>query len=66
MTRYADIEGRTFEPVFLVSRRDQQHRVAAVLAVQVPSGPRTVPAKELLAEIADQLLDHGDVTGIEI
>jgi hypothetical protein len=35
-----------------------------VLALHVPSGIRTVPSKDLLTQIADQLVEHGDVVGI--
>jgi hypothetical protein len=65
-SRYVDREGRTFEPIFLVSKRGGVTRIAAVLAMQVTMGPRTVPPKELLAEIAEQLVEHGDVMGIAI
>ena len=36
-------------------------RIAAVLALHVRSAARTVPSRELRADIAEQLLDHGDV-----
>jgi tetratricopeptide (TPR) repeat protein len=64
--RYTDGDGRCFEPIFLVGKREHEQRIAAVLAMQIAPGPRTIPPKELLAEIADQLFDHGDVTGIAI
>jgi hypothetical protein len=64
--RYTDGEGRLFEPVFLVARHEHEDRIAAVLAMQVNPGPRTVPPKELLAEIAEQLVAHGDVKGIPV
>jgi hypothetical protein len=64
--RYTDADGRCFEPIFLVGKRSNEERIAAVLAMQITPGPRTVPAKELLVEIADQLFDHGDVTGTPI
>jgi hypothetical protein len=65
--RYTDAEGRCFEPIYLVStREDRRQRIAAVLALQISAGPRTLPSKELLTEIADALFEHGDVTGIEI
>jgi tetratricopeptide (TPR) repeat protein len=64
--RYTDAEGRCFEPIFLVGKHEQGERIAAVLAMQIAPGPRTVPPKELLAEIADQLFDHGDVSGVPI
>jgi hypothetical protein len=64
--RYTDAEGRCFEPIFLVGKHEGGERIAAVLAMQIAPGPRTVPPKELLAEIADQLFDHGDVNGVPI
>jgi hypothetical protein len=65
-TRYTDAEGRTFEPIFLTARGERDERIAAVLALHVQPGPRSIPPKELLAEIACQLVEHGDVTGIVI
>jgi tetratricopeptide (TPR) repeat protein len=64
--RYTDGDGRCFEPIFLVGKRADEERIAAVLAMQIAPGPRTVPSKELLVEIADQLFEHGDVTGTPI
>jgi tetratricopeptide (TPR) repeat protein len=66
--RYTDGDGRCFEPIFLVGKREgeDEARIAAVLAMQIAPGPRTVPPKELLAEIADQLFEHGDVTGVAV
>jgi tRNA A-37 threonylcarbamoyl transferase component Bud32 len=65
-TRYTDLDGRTFEPIFLSARGQHDHRIAAVLALNVQPGPRSIPPKELLAEIASQLLEHGDVSGFVI
>jgi hypothetical protein len=61
--RFVDRSGRAYEPIFLSVSSDEGRRIAAVLALHVTPGPRTVASKELLAEIAGQLLEHGDVTG---
>jgi hypothetical protein len=61
--RYTDAEGRYFEPIFLVAKHDGEQRIAAVLVMQINPGPRTMPDKDLLAEIADVLFEHGDVRG---
>jgi tetratricopeptide (TPR) repeat protein len=59
--RYTDHEGRHFEPLPLFSFRDPKPKIAALLVFHVPSGPRNAPDKSLISEIADQLLEHGDV-----
>jgi hypothetical protein len=64
--RYTDPEGRVFEPIFLTAKGEHDERIAAVLALHVQPGPRSIPPKELLGEIACQLVEHGDVTGIVI
>jgi hypothetical protein len=61
--RYTDWSGRSFEPVWLVDENEGELRVAGVLALQVMSGPRNVPPRSLLSQIARQLLEHGDVRG---
>ena len=61
--RYTDWSGRSFEPVWLVYEIEGELRVAGVLALQVMSGPRNVPPRSLLSQIARQLLEHGDVRG---
>jgi len=38
--------------------------IVAVVALHVPYGLRTVPPKDLLTQIAEQLLEHGDVVGV--
>ncbi len=63
-TRYTDGEGRSFEPIFLSTRDREGERIAAVLALQVASGLRGPRPKQLIAEIAAQLLEHGDVAGV--
>ncbi len=64
--RYADALGQVFEPVFLEQRDDAGVLIVAVLALHVPFSLRTVPPKDLLAQIADQLLEHGDVIGVRV
>jgi hypothetical protein len=64
--RYRDSEGRSLEPVFLLARDDDTMKIAAVLALHVSSGPRTVIDRDLLADIARELLDRGDVTGLSV
>jgi hypothetical protein len=64
--RYRDAEGRSLEPVFLLARDDEAMKIAAVLALHVSSGPRTMIDRDLLAEIAKELLDRGDVTGVSV
>jgi hypothetical protein len=60
--RYTDQEGRCFESMPLVPPAER--RLAGVLALQVPPGVRTIPPRELRAEIAAQLFEHGDVDGL--
>jgi tetratricopeptide (TPR) repeat protein len=60
--RYTDQEGRCFESMLLVPPAER--RLAGVLALQLPPGVRTIPPRALRAEIAAQLLDHGDVDGL--
>ena len=62
-TRFVDQEGRAFEPLLLISEQSQPQRAAALLLVSYPTGPRTLGNRALLAEIADLLLEHADVTG---
>ncbi len=63
---FTDREGRTFFASVLVAAAEGQRTLAAVLAVQV-TGPRTpIPPASLRAEIASQLLSHGDVTGVSL
>jgi hypothetical protein len=59
--RYTDQDGRSFDSLLLITR--DERRLAGVLALQVPEGVRTVPPSALRAEIATQLLEHGDVDG---
>jgi hypothetical protein len=32
----------------------------------MPAGPRVIPPRPLLEELAHELLDHGDVSGIVV
>jgi hypothetical protein len=62
--RYTDEQGCSFEPLFLASSPAHGHRVAALLALQVMPGPRSPLPKDLIAELADFLLEQGDVDGM--
>jgi hypothetical protein len=62
--RYTDADGSVFEPFFLVESRSRGDRIAAMLAVPVPQGARCIPDRELLADLATELLTHGDVSGV--
>jgi hypothetical protein len=63
-SRFVDEDGRAFEPLFLVAHGERVDRIVAALAVHVEAGARTVAPKELLSQVAAQLLKHGDVDGI--
>jgi len=60
---FIDQDGRSFEPILLVSAIATPPRAAALLLVQYPAGPRSLGSRTLLCEIADLLLDNGDVRG---
>jgi hypothetical protein len=60
---YIDNEGRCFEPLLLVGTHGAPERAAALLLVQYPAGPRVPGSRLLLGEIADLLLNNGDVRG---
>ena len=62
--RYTDDHGRSFEPLFLITGPDHGHRLAAVLAIQVSGGPRSPLPKDLMSELADILVESGDVDGL--
>jgi hypothetical protein len=64
--RYTDGAGRSFEPILLSAHGEQGERIAAVFVLQVQPGPRALPSRPLMAEIAAQLLDHGDVAGVPV
>jgi tetratricopeptide (TPR) repeat protein len=62
--RYTDEAGRSYEPMWLLD--PPSRRIAGVMALQVTSGPRTMPPRELRCQIAALLLEHGDVSGTAI
>jgi hypothetical protein len=61
---FTDAEGRTFQPLFLIASRQQQAELAAVLVLHVATGPRNLPPRALMQELARELLDYGDVHGV--
>ena len=64
--RYVNREQRCFDALFLSTEQDGQARIAAVLVLRVMPGGRTLPPVDLLSQIASQLLELGDVTGVPI
>ena len=64
--QYFDSEGRCLEPVFMIAGDSGPSRVAAVLVLHIAPGQRTVPSRMLLGELARELLEYGDVTGLTI
>jgi hypothetical protein len=64
--RYTDSSGRNFEALFIEQRDESGVMIVAVVAMHVPYGLRTVPGKDLLTQIGDQLIEHGDVIGIRV
>jgi hypothetical protein len=63
--RYVDATGMTFEPIFLIDRHvDRGKRIAAVLALPMPRGMRSIPDRELMSELASELLVRGDVSAV--
>jgi tRNA A-37 threonylcarbamoyl transferase component Bud32 len=63
--RYVDCEGRQFEASLLIGSAQQQRRIAGVLALHVARSPQRRPRGLLLRELADHLLEQGDVTGAQ-
>jgi serine/threonine-protein kinase len=61
---YVNAEGRTLAPTFLFATRSQEPWLAAVLVLELPPQPRTLPSKALLDELANELLEAGDVDGV--
>ncbi|HKU36734.1 MAG TPA: hypothetical protein VJR89_01270, partial [Polyangiales bacterium] len=61
--RFVDPRGRPFEPLFLTLPEGPNQKLAAVLVFHAASDTRRRPRRELQQEIAEQLLEHGDVTG---
>jgi hypothetical protein len=60
---YSDTEGRRFKAVLLLGELAAEKRVAAVLALQVTTQHHGRPPEHLLLQIANQLLENGDVPG---
>ena len=61
--RYSDGRGRTFEPLFLSREDGSETRLAAVLVFHSGRDIRKRPSREVIEELADQMLVHGDVIG---
>ncbi len=61
--RHVDPTGRSFEPLFLSKPEGPHQRLAAVLVFHSNRDTRRRPSRELQQEIAEQLLEHGDVGG---
>ena len=55
---------RSFRAVLLVDLRGGTRRLVAVVVSQLNDEQRARPPQPLLAQIAAQLLDHGDVRGV--
>jgi hypothetical protein len=62
--RFTDGDGRCFEAIPMISPPKRQSWLVAMLAVQVTPGPRTLPPRPLLGQIAGELL--ADVSGVEV
>jgi hypothetical protein len=60
IARFTDQDGKSFEPLSLVTHRNGQAHIAALLVFHLGSGPRTLPDKKLVSEIAEQLLEHAN------
>ncbi|HKU39389.1 MAG TPA: protein kinase [Polyangiales bacterium] len=61
---FSDAEGRSFRAVLLSDMRNQPRRLIAVLVSQTNEDQRYRPPQPLLAQLAAQLADHGDVRGV--
>jgi hypothetical protein len=59
--RYIDAEGRALEPAFLFGSQNDSRQMVAVLVLHVPEGPRTLPSRRILDNLARELMAHGDV-----
>jgi hypothetical protein len=64
--RYEAQDGRTFEPLLLTVTQDGQQVLAAVLVFHAQPSNQRRPNRERLEQIALQLLEHRDVTGIHL
>jgi hypothetical protein len=65
-TIFTDDEGRRFYATALSTTRDSSRRLVALLAVQITGVHLPTPRVALCSELASQLLDHGDVTGVAL
>ena len=61
--QYTDAEGRRFRAVMLVGEHQEQPRIAAVLVLQATGNDHRAPPRYVSFEIANRLLEQGDVTG---
>ena len=59
---YTDETGQTHEAIFLST----DTHLVAMLALVVPPGPRNVPSRELLRDLAEQLQGVGGFEGLEL
>jgi hypothetical protein len=64
--RYEAQDGRAFEPLLLTVTQDGQQVLAAVLVFHAQPSSHRHPNRERLEQIALQLLEHRDVTGINL
>ena len=64
--QFLELDGARYEALFLLGTINGRSRFAAGLVVQVPKMLRKRPAPELLRHLASQLLELGDVEGIEV
>ncbi|HEX4353458.1 MAG TPA: hypothetical protein VHZ95_11095, partial [Polyangiales bacterium] len=64
--RFIRVNGRRYEPLFLTCTQDGQQVLAAVLAFHSQASSHHHPNRERLEEIARQLIDHRDVSGIAL
>ena len=61
--QYTDADGRRFRAIPLVGEHEAQQRIAAILVLQATGNEHRPPPRYMLFEIANRLLEHGDVTG---
>ena len=62
---HTDREGRRFEAILLCGRHRDDEYAAAVLVMDVP-GQRPACDRALLARLASELLEQGDVSGVPL
>jgi tetratricopeptide (TPR) repeat protein len=63
---YTDPEERRLELVFLFATQQLTLQIVAVLVLHMPPGPRTLPSRQLCQQLANELLEHGDVSGLSV